>query len=812
MAGTEITEQVDQLMLPSPPPLTVGIAIDGRSKSKYVVRWALDKFIPEGSVRFKLLHVHPRITTVPTPMGNKIPISQVREDVAAANRKDVEWQTTEMLLPFKKMITQKKVQADLAIIESDDVANAIAEEVTKSNINKLVVGAASHGMFTRRVKKHNLTSRISDSIPGFCTVYAVSNGKLSSIRPSDLESNSSIRDDSSKTSCSTNSGGTYTSSSHRDSLLAASYSHCRSSSLPMQRFQALSYINTGFLNSGTSTLEAKHSRSQSVISEELDKDVFRSDIFDSNVGYSETQNSSFQSSMTDPQSFTTYQGNTSDAPSDSPSHESRENINFELEKLRVELRHVRGMHAIAQTEAMDASRKADELNRRRLEEAMKLKEIKLKESIAEKLARQEKERYEVARKEAVHMMASAQQEASERRHVEMKTSRDVKEKEKLENALHGHVQQYQTFTWEEIVSATSSFSESCQIGMGAYGTVYKCSLHHTDVAVKILHSNENHNSKQFQQELEILSKVWHPHLLLLVGACPDHGCLIYEYMENGSLEDRLKRKDNTPPIPWFARFRIAWEVASALVFLHNSKPKPIIHRDLKPANILLDHNFVSKIGDVGLSTMLHADSSLSMDTGPVGTLCYIDPEYQRTGLISPKSDVYALGMVILQLLTAKPVIALTHTMENAMENGSLVEILDREAGNWPHEETKELALLALSCAELRRRDRPDLKDKVLPALERLKEVADRATRAGISTVRSSPPNHFICPILKDVMKDPCVAADGYSYERKAIEKWLEENDKSPMTNLPLAHKNLIPNYTLLSAITEWNSMEKNAPL
>ncbi|KAI6672201.1 hypothetical protein NL676_000107 [Syzygium grande] len=89
--------------------------------------------------------------------------------------------------------------------------------------------------------------------------------------------------------------------------------------------------------------------------------------------------------------------------------------------------------------------------------------------------------------------------------------------------------------------------------------------------------------------LEILSKIGHPHLLLLIDACPDHGCLIYEYMENGSLEDRLLRKNSTPPIPWFDRFRIAWEVASALVFLHNVKPKPIIHRDLKPAKILLDN-------------------------------------------------------------------------------------------------------------------------------------------------------------------------------------------------------------------------------
>lgn len=252
-------------------------------------------------------------------------------------------------------------------------------------------------------------------------------------------------------------------------------------------------------------------------------------------------------------------------------------------------------------------------------------------------------------------------------------------------------------------------------------------------------------------QIEILSRIRHPHLLLLLGACPAHGCLIYEYMENGSLEDRLFQKNNTLPIPWYDRFRIAWEVASALVFLHNSKPNPIIHRDLKPANILLDLNLVSKIGDVGLSTMVNQDSlwesSAYMATGPVGTLSYMDPEYQRTGLISPKSDVYAFGMVILQLLTAKPAISLAHMVETAIEEDTLVEILDSQAGNWPTEETKGLALLGLSCAELRRRDRPDLKDQVLPTLKRLKDTADRA-RNSISSIKSATPAHFICPILK----------------------------------------------------------------
>lgn len=227
---------------------------------------------------------------------------------------------------------------------------------------------------------------------------------------------------------------------------------------------------------------------------------------------------------------------------------------------------------------------------------------------------------------------------------------------------------------------------------------------------------------------------------------------MYEYMENGSLEDRLLRKNGTPPIPWYCRYRIAWEIASALAYLHNSTPKPVIHRDLKPSNILLDQNLVSKVGDVGLSTLLPTDSSsvttMFKDTTPVGTLCYIDPEYQRSGLVSPTSDLYAFGIVILQLLTAKPPMALAHIVETALEEGNLVSILDAEAGQWPLEETQDLALLGLNCTEMRRRDRPDLNSQVLPMLERLKDYAERAAQVASTAVPAIPPSHFICPILQ----------------------------------------------------------------
>ncbi|XP_050882669.1 U-box domain-containing protein 35 isoform X2 [Lathyrus oleraceus] len=717
-----------------------------------------------------------------------------------AFKREIEWQTNHMILPFKSLCEQRKVHVDVVVIESDDVVTAIAEEVTKDAITKLVVGASSSGIF--RSKHKGMSAKISVSTPTFCTVYAVSKGKLS-IRQSDTRIDGNITDNTSEISFSSTSSSNYTSTTHTDSGSVASYAPLHPSPLATRRVKALSGVEQTL-----SSLDVtNHSRGQS-----LDlgrKNAATSSSKNSDVDHYISQASSSES-ISDTESRFYDQNSAMFVPqvTNPRSPNRQENINLELQKLRIELRHAQGMHAVAQSENTDASQKLNELNKRRLEESMKMKEIIAKEEMAKELANQEREKYEAAAREAEYLKQCAEREAAERKGTELKAIHAAKEKEKLEDALSGSTPQYRVFTWDEIVSATSSFSENLRIGMGAYGMVYKCTLHHTTVAVKVIHSNGIRISKQFEQELEILSRIRHPNLLLLLGACPDHGCLVYEYMENGNLEDRLLQKNGNSQIPWFVRFRIAWEIASALSFLHSTKPQPIIHRDLKPANILLGGNLVSKIGDVGLSTILDSDnlSAMYKDTAPVGTLSYIDPEYQRSGLISTKSDVYAFGLVMLQLLTAKPAIALTHIVETAIDDGNLADMLDPKAGSWPIQETLEIARLALSCAEMRRKDRPDLNDHVLPMLERLKEVADKAQHsASIVTLKSKPPNHFICPILQDVMDDPCVAADGYTYDRKAIEKWLLDHDKSPMTNMALPHKYLIPNYTLLSAILEWKT-------
>lgn len=224
-------------------------------------------------------------------------------------------------------------------------------------------------------------------------------------------------------------------------------------------------------------------------------------------------------------------------------------------------------------------------------------------------------------------------------------------------------------------------------------------------------------------------------MVLLLGACPEHGILIYEYMANGSLEDCLFRKKNDAVLSWPLRFRIAADVATGLLFLHQTKPEPLVHRDLKPGNILLDHNFESKISDVGLARLVPAvaeNVTQCRMTSAAGTFCYIDPEYQQTGMLGVKSDVYSLGIILLQLLTGRPPMGLAHQVEQSIEKDTFAEMLDPSVPEWPLEEALFLANLALKCAELRRKDRPDLGQQVLPELKNLRDFAEENTSLAFS--------------------------------------------------------------------------------
>jgi len=360
--------------------------------------------------------------------------------------------------------------------------------------------------------------------------------------------------------------------------------------------------------------------------------------------------------------------------------------------------------------------------------------VRLSKEAAMAMAEREKEKSRAAMEAAVAAQKLSDLEAEKRKHIET-----VDEKKRAVSSLR-----YRKYTIEEIEEATEDFSPSRKVGEGGYGPVYKGTLDYTKVAIKVLRPDAAQGRSQFQREVEVLTCMRHPNMVLLLGACPEYGCLVYEYMANGSLDDCLFRRGNSPILSWQLRFRIASEIATGLHFLHQMKPEPLVHRDLKPGNILLDQHFVSKISDVGLARLVPpsvADTATQYRmTSTAGTFFYIDPEYQQTGMLGTKSDIYSFGIMLLQILTAKPPMGLTHHVEKAIEKGTFAEMLDPAVPDWPFEEALAAAKLALQCAKLRRKDRPDLGNIVLPELKKLRDLAEESIKFGVrqpSPIRSS---------------------------------------------------------------------------
>ncbi|KAL2957087.1 hypothetical protein AAZX31_18G124200 [Glycine max] len=208
------------------------------------------------------------------------------------------------------------------------------------------------------------------------------------------------------------------------------------------------------------------------------------------------------------------------------------------------------------------------------------------------------------------------------------------------------------FTLREMEQATFSFSDDNLLGKGGFGRVYRGTLKSGEVvAIKKMELpaiKAAEGEREFRVEVDLLSRLDHPNLVSLIGYCADgkNRFLVYEYMHNGIGERKMD---------WPLRLKVALGAAKGLAYLHSSSCLgiPIVHRDFKSTNVLLDAKFEAKISDFGLAKLMSEGQETHVTARVLGTFGYFDPEYTSTGKLTLQSDVYAFGVVLLELLTGR---------------------------------------------------------------------------------------------------------------------------------------------------------------
>lgn len=250
-----------------------------------------------------------------------------------------------------------------------------------------------------------------------------------------------------------------------------------------------------------------------------------------------------------------------------------------------------------------------------------------------------------------------------------------------------------SFCWplHEICQGTHDFSEELKIGEGGFGCVYRAVMRNTVYAVKRLKEEADLEwttvKQSFQTEVQQLSRFRHPNIVDFAGYCAQSGfyCLVYGFLPNGSLEDRLHVQTQAwPPLSWPQRLDILLGTARAIQFLHQDSPS-LIHGDVKSSNVLLDERLMPKLGDFGLARLSRftganpgQSSSVARTRTVRGTLAYLPEEYVKTGRLAVDTDTFSFGVVLLETLAGQRAVRMHGAQPKYLKD--LVEEEAEEAG------------------------------------------------------------------------------------------------------------------------------------
>jgi serine/threonine protein kinase len=297
----------------------------------------------------------------------------------------------------------------------------------------------------------------------------------------------------------------------------------------------------------------------------------------------------------------------------------------------------------------------------------------------------------------------------------------------IDEAILGSSTAPRKYKFKELSKATGNFNPKNKLGKGGFGTVYKGILGNKEVAVKRISKKSTQGKQEFIAEVTTIGNLHHRNLVRLIGWCHERReyLLVYEYLPNGSL-DKYVFCDEKPgtqeaTLSWEKRLSVISGVAQALDYLHNGCMKRVLHRDIKASNIMLDLDFKAQLGDFGLArTIIRNEQTHHTTKELAGTPGYMAPESILTGRATTETDVYAFGVLVLEVACGrKPggqtkrddyISNIVHGLWELYRRGTILEGADpRLDGIFKNEEMECVLILGLACCHPNPNDRPSMK-------------------------------------------------------------------------------------------------------